>query len=419
MPDYLQIIIIVILLLFSAFFSGAETSYTSLNKIKLRTSAENGDKNAGKVLKASENYDRLISTLLIGNNIVNITSASIATILFVNVYGQNGTWISTIVMTLIVLVFCEVLPKAIAKERPEYFAKLFNPFVVFLSYAFLPLSFILEKIKNGFSHLFKKKATEETFSEEELLTIFDELEEEGKIKPYENELISSAIKFDDIEVKEILTPRNEVVGVPIDASFKEVYDIFQESRYTRVPVYHETLDNIVGLLHEKNFFKFLVENEDNTESFEVKKLMTDVFFLSEETKISVALKIFQEKKTHMAVVLDQFDGTLGIVTLEDIIEELIGEIFDETDEIFEEVKQLDENNYLVSGKEMLFDAFDTMKIEPEEGLENQTINSWLGREFGRIPTSGDNLIYQDDWKVMVVSANKKGAIQVRFTHSKD
>ena len=163
----------------------------------------------------------------------------------------------------------------------------------------------------------------------------------------------------------------------------------------------------------------MVENEDNTESFEVKKLMTDVFFLSEETKISVALKIFQEKKTHMAVVLDQFDGTLGIVTLEDIIEELIGEIFDETDEIFEEVKQLDENNYLVSGKEMLFDAFDTMEIEPEEGLENQTINSWLGREFGRIPTSGDNLIYQDDWKVMVVSANKKGAIQVRFTHSKD
>lgn len=415
MPEYIQIILIIILLIFSAFFSGAETAYTSINRIKLKTSADNGDIRAKKVLKASENYDRLISTLLIGNNIVNIFSASIATVLFVNLYGENGAWISTIVMTLIVLVFSEVLPKAIAKEKPEYFAGLCNPLVVILTYVFLPLSFVLEQIKRLFSFIFKKKAESETFSEKELLTIFDELEEEGKIKPYENELIASAIKFDDIEVKEILTPRNEVIGVDINATFEEVYNIFQESRYTRIPVYHETIDNIVGMLHEKNFFKFLIENENNLDQFDVKKIMSDVFFLSEETKISVALKIFQEKKTHMGIVLDQFDGTLGIVTLEDIIEELVGEIFDETDEIFEEIKQLDENNYIVSGKEMLFDAFDTMGIDIDDEEENQTINSWLGREFGRIPTSGDNFLYQDEWKIIVVSANKKGAIQVRFS----
>lgn len=415
MDDGLPCIIILICVIFSAFFSATETAYTSSNRIKLKTQADDGDKKAEQTLLTLEKYDRLISTILIGNNIVNIAASSIATVLFTNWFSNNGSWISTIVMTIIILIFGEVIPKNFGKNHAESVAKFVNPFVKFLIYLFLPLSFVLGQISKLFNRLFKSK-DQDGLNEDDLLTIIDEIEEEGKIKPYEKDLISSAIKFDDIDVKDIVTPRKDIIGIDLTMTIEEIRKTFEDSKFTRIPVYEGTIDNIIGILHEKDFYSYLIKNGEET--FKLKKVMQPVNFVSQETKISIVFKMFKDKRVHMAVVLDQFDSTLGLITMEDIIEELVGEIFDETDEIFEETKKIDDDHYVASGKEIVHDAFDIIgiQIDDEEDFDlNQTINSWLCKEFGRIPMSGDNFIFMDEWKVSVKSATRKGAKEVEFS----
>ena len=418
MDDGLSCLIIIILVVFSAFFSASETAFTSCNRIKLKTQADDGDKKSQAILNTLEKYDRLLSTILIGNNIVNIASASIATILFINLSGEElGPTLSTIVMTIVVLIFGEVLPKNLAKNHAESMAKFFHPFLKVLIYIFLPFSWLLGKLANLANKLFKSKKKEsDTLDEDDLLTIIDEIEEEGLIKPYEADLISSAIKFDDIEVKDIVTPRKDLTVVHTDMTVEEIRHVFEESKYTRIPVYENTIDNIIGILHEKDFYSYLLKNGEK--DFILKKVMQQATFVSQETKISIVFKMFKDKRVHMAIVLDQFDSTLGLITLEDIIEELVGEIFDETDEIFEQVKQIDENTYIISGKELVSDAFDSIGIEIEDEIEdfdlNQTVNSWLSKEFGKLPTSGDNFLFLDKWKITVKSASKKGAKEVEI-----
>ena len=418
MDDAIPILIIVILVIFSAFFSASETAYTSCNRIKLKTQADDGDKMADAVLKTIEKYDRLLTTILIGNNIVNIASASIATVLFTYYFADNGSWISTIVMTVIVLIFGEILPKNIAKSHAEGFAKFIHPILVVLIYIFLPFSWLFGLLANLVSKLFKGKEVDNSLTEDDLLTIIDEIEDEGKIKPYEKDLISSAIKFDDIEVVDIVTPRKDMTAIDADASIDEVRKIFEESKFTRIPVYQGTIDNVIGILHEKDFYSYVIKDKD--EPFRINKIMQPVHFVSQETKISVAFKMFKDHRYHMAIVLDQFDSTLGLITLEDILEELVGEIFDETDEIFNETRQISENKYAVSGKVILENVFEIIGIEVEEDEEgneidlNQTVNSWLSGEFGKLPTSGDNFLFNNEWKITVKSATRKGAKEVEF-----
>lgn len=413
--DPLQIILIVLLIIGSAFFSASETAFTSSSKIRLKTLAEDGNKRAEKVLALLEKFDRFISTVLIGNNIVNILSASLATLLFVYYFGDKlGPTLSTIVMTIVVLIFGEVLPKSLAKNFPERMAMLFYPIIKFLSFIFFPLSIILEFMQKILLKIFKKKSNDDVITEDELLTIIDEIEEEGKIKPYEKELISSAIEFDDIEVKEIVTPRKSIVAVEENYTVEQIHEIFKNSKFTRLPVYKDTIDNIIGVLNEKDFYQIMMDNEINNEDFNIRETMNPVHFFHDEQKISIVFKKFKEEKYHMAVVLDQYDGTLGIVTLEDVLEELVGEIFDENDEIFDETVETQEGQFVVSGKEMLYDAFEIIEIEIEEELENQTINAWVCQQIGRIPSSGDNFLYKNEWKITVLSASKKGANSVRF-----
>ena len=411
------IIIIIVLVIFSAFFSSAETSYTSCNRIRLKTEADDGNKKAQSILNILEKYDRLLSTILIGNNIVNIASASLATVVFTRYFQENGSWISTIVMTIIVLIFGEVVPKGVAKNNAEAFAKFYLPIIKVLIIIFFPLSWLLEKISGLFNKLVKSDENDETLTEAELLTIIDEIEEEGKIKPYEKDLISSAIKFDDIEVKDIVTPRKDITAIDMEMSFEEIHKIFDETKYTRIPVYSGTIDNVIGILHEKDFYSYLLKYNNDPSEFKVTKIMKTAHFVSQETKVSVIFKMFKDQRFHMAIVLDQFDSTLGLITLEDIIEELVGEIFDETDEIFDETTKVDEYHYRVSGKEILQDAFNIIEIDVEDEDEldlNQTINSWLSSVFGRIPSSGDNFVFQDEWKIKVLSATRKGAKEVEF-----
>lgn len=416
MDDSLPWLIIIILVLFSAFFSASETAFTSCNRIRLKTEADDGDKKALAVLNIVEKYDRLLSTILIGNNIVNIAAASIATVVFTMYFGDNGSWISTVTMTVIVLIFGEVLPKGFAKNHAESVAKIINPVIRFLIILFFPLSWCLEQLSKLFNMLFKSKKKDNSMTEDDLLTIIDEIEEEGKIKPYEKDLISSAIKFDDIDVRDIVTPRKDITAIDIEMSSEEIHQIFEESKFTRIPVYQGSIDNVVGVLHEKDFYSFLIRKSN--EKFQIRKLMQPAHFISQETKISIAFKTFKDKRFHMAIVLDQFDSTLGLITMEDIIEELVGEIFDETDEIFEETKQIGENRYAVSGEEILNDAFEIIGIDvdsEDEGIDlNQTVNSWLCCEFGRIPSSGDNFLFHDEWKITVKSATRKGAREVEF-----
>lgn len=415
MDDGLSCFIIIILIVFSAFFSASETAYTSCNRIKLKTQADDGDKRAQAVLNTVEKYDRLISTILIGNNIVNIASASIATVLFVKHLGDVGSTISTVVMTIVVLMFGEVLPKNLAKNYAERISKLVNPIIRVLIYICLPLSWFLGKLSNLFNSLFSSKnISDDSLDQDDLITIIDEIEEEGKIKPYEKDLIFSAIKFDDIEVKDIVTPRKDLTAIDVENTVEEICKVFEDTKFTRIPVYEGTVDNIIGILHEKDFYSYLLRK--GNENFKIRRVMQSVNFVSQETKISLVFKMFKDKRVHMAIVLDQFDSTLGLITMEDIIEELVGEIFDETDEIFEEIKQIDEDTYLVSGKEIVNDAFDTIGIQIEEEIEdfdvNQTVNSWLCKEFGKLPTSGDNFLFLEKWKVVVKSATRKGAKEV-------
>lgn len=414
--DPFQIIFIIILIICSAFFSASETAYTSSNKIRLKTLADDGNKKAEKVLLLLEKYDRFISTILIGNNIVNITASSLATIIFTYIAGEiYGPTISTIVMTLIVLTFGEVLPKSFAKNYPERLAMLFYPIVKLCSYIFFPLCVIFEFLQKLMLKLFKKKSSDEVMTEDELLTIIDEIEEEGKIKPYEKELISSAIKFDDIEVKEIITPRKSIIAIEEGQSVEEIHEIFKNSKFTRLPIYKDSIDNIIGILNEKDFYQVLMDNEINNENFSIRDIMNPVHFFYDEQKISIVFKKFKEEKYHMAIVLDQYDGTLGLVTLEDVLEELVGEIFDENDEIFDETVEVQEGQFIVSGKEMIYDTFEFIEIEIDEDLENQTVNAWICQQLGRIPSSGDNFLYKnDEWKITVLSAGKKGANTVRF-----
>lgn len=415
-----QIIIIIILLMFSAFFSACETGFTSSNRIRLKTLADDGNKRAEKVLLLLEKYDRFISTDLIGNNLVNILSTSISTVLFIKIAHECGwdeslgTTLSTIIMTMLILTFGEVLPKAIAKTMPEKIAMFCYPLIKFLTYLFFPISIIFENLQKFAIRLFKGKK-EETITESELLTIIDEIEEEGKIKPYEKELISSAIKFDDIEVKEIVTPRKEIVAINENATIEEIHQVFKDSKFTRLPIYNGTIDNIIGILNEKDFYQEIMDIENHPEKdFKIKDYMQPVHFFYDEQKISIVFRQFKENKFHMAVVLDQFDGTLGIITLEDVLEELVGEIFDESDEIFEETQEVQEGQFVVSGKEMLFDAFDTMEINIDDDLENQTVNAWACQKLDHIPVSGDNFLFNDEWRVVILAANKKGAINLRF-----
>lgn len=411
-----QIIIIIILVIFSAFFSGCETAFTSASRIKLKTIADEGNKRADGVLKLLERYDRFISTVLIGNNIVNITASTISTIIFIAAVNDSGlgTTLSTIVMTLTILTFGEVLPKGVAKAMPEKLAILFYYPIKFLTYIFIPVSIIFENLQKLVLRLFKHK-TKDSMTEEELLTIIDEFEEEGNIKSYEKDLITSAIKFDDIEVKKIVTPRKEIVAIEESFTIEQIHQVFKDSRFTRLPIYKGTIDTIIGILNEKDFYQEIMDREKNpNKEFNIKRIMQPIHFFYDEQKISIVFRRFKEDKFHMAAVLDQFDGTLGIITLEDVLEELVGEIFDENDEIFNETRELQEGQYVVSGKEMLFDAFDTMEIEIPDELENQTVNAWASQNLDHLPYSGDNFLYNDDWRITILSANKKGATSVKF-----
>lgn len=377
-----------VMLMMSAFFSATETAFTSFNSVRLKNASSNGNKRATLVLQLAEDYDRVLTTLLIGNNIVNITAASIGTVIFSRSFGDIGVTISTVVVTLLVLTFGEIFPKTLAKESADRFVMIVAPVVRFLLTVFAPLSLIFAW---GTSQLSKRLnvAEEQGITEEELLTIVEEAQIEGGINEQEGELIRSVIEFDDLEVGDIVTPRVDVVAVAEDAPIAEVLEVFRESGYSRLPVYQGSIDEVVGIINQKDFHNELAEDENS-----IATIMKPAIFVTTSMKLSTLMSQLQQVKSHIAIVTDEYGGTLGIVTMEDIIEELVGEIWDEHDEVIEEIEQLAENEYKVMASANLEKVFRILDIEDDD-TDATTIGGWAIEELGRVPREGDHFEFEN------------------------
>ena len=391
MNQVVLIIIIVVCLVFSAYFSATETAFTTLNKVRVKTKADDGNRRAKLVLKLANDYDRLLSTILIGNNIVNILASSMGTLLFIQWCSGNSdlaSVLSTIVLTVLVLIFGEISPKSLAKEFPETFASFSAPIINALIYVLLPVNFLFSQWKKLLNKVFRSKE-DNTITDDELITMVDEAEHEGGINAQESELIKSAIEFNDLEVKDILIPRVDVVAVDAASSEEEIAQVFMETHFSRLPVYKDTVDNIIGILHEKDFIKQRSEPD-----FDIEKVVKPAVFVVGTAKISDILRQLQKAKSHMAIVSGEFGDVIGIITMEDILEELVGEIWDEHDDVQSDITQTGENEYKVLGGVTVNDFCDYFDLDEIE-CDSQTVGGWVMDMLGKVPAEGDMLVYEN------------------------
>ena len=400
---------LVILVGFSAFFSASETAFSSLNQIRLKSRAEDGDSSAARVLAMAEQYDKLLSTILIGNNIVNIAAASIGTILFTQMLGaERGATMSTIVLTIIVLIFGEVTPKSLAKEMPETIATAVAPVLSLLMLVLTPLTWLFSQWKRLLNH-FVHSSESDTITEGELMTMVSEAENDGELTDRESELIRSAIEFDDVEVEEILTPRVDVVAVADDISLEELAQTFAESGYSRLPVYHGTIDNIIGVVHEKDFYIARLKK-----ATKIDDLVAPTLYTTGSTQISQLLRTLREQHHHMAVVVDEYGGTEGIITLEDILEELVGEIWDEHDEVTEDFRKQSDGSWLVSGSASVDDLFETLDLPEDEDIDSNTVNGLVQEKTCHLPKVGDHFSL-GEYDGVVTRTARRRVTEVRLT----
>ena len=410
MNSYL--IAIIALVLCSTFFSGTETAFSSVNKIKIKNLAADDNKRAATVLELTENFDKLITTILVGNTISNIAMTTVATVYGIKTWGPRiGPTLATIMVTILVLVLGEISPKIIAREYSEETALFLAPFVKGLIIILTPLTFIFM----GLKVLLKKivgKNTEPEFSEDELLTIVEEAEAGGAIGEEQSELISNAIEFNDIEAIDVLTPRVDIVAIEKGTPVAEIKQVFRESGLSRLPVYEDDLDNIIGVLNQKDFYNNNVRNIKDTE-----KIIKPVAYVAETIKAAVLLKKMQAKKTHIAIVVDEYGGTTGLVTLEDIIEEIVGDIYDEHDTVSsKEVRPAGDNTYLVAGSADLEDFFEL--FDEEIDVDANTVNGWVMIELDKLPKEGDTFDYESKHKtfhVKVTKADARRALMTKIT----
>ena len=402
-----MIVALVILVALSAYFSATETAFTSLNRIRLRTKAENGDRRAARTLELADEYDKLLSTILIGNNIVNNVATTIGAVLFIKLVGAaRGPTVSAIVLTVVILIFGEVSPKSLAKESPESWAMFAAPLLRLFVLILTPANFLFTQWKRLLGRVFRHSG-DDGITEEELVGMVDQAQTEGGLDEHESDLIRNAIEFNDLEVSEILTPRVDLVAAEEDSTMEEVASLFAESGYSRIPIYHETIDNIVGVVHEKDFYAARYRGETM-----LKNIKSPVFYTTGNTKISELLRILQKNKAHMAVVVDEYGGTEGIATLEDILEELVGEIWDEHDEVIETFQKQADGSYLIACSADLDDMYDLFQVKGT--CDAATVSGWVMEQVGRVPEVGDHFQAEGlDVTVTKVEHRRVLEIQVR------
>ena len=403
----MEIAIMILCVILSAFFSATETAFNSANKIKLLSLAENGDKRAEKVLDTIEKYDGFLTTILIGNNVVNILLASLATILFVSKMGDAyGSTVSTAVVTVTVLIFGEITPKSLANQAPEKFAMAVVPIVRTLMILFTPLTFIFA-MWTKLIYKITGSENDSSITDDELLTIVKEAENEGGLDKNESELIQNAIVFDDRQAEDILTPRVDIVAVPTDADKKEIAAVFSETGYSRLPVYEGSLDNIIGIIHQKDFYEEVIDGDGKIED-----VLQSAVFVAPTMKISNLLRELQKEQTHITVVVDEYGGTAGLVTMEDILEELVGEIWDEHDEVVEDIVEENENSFLVQGNLLLEEMFERFDIEDEDS-DADTVSGWIMEKLGHIPEANESFEYEN-LKFTITETLNRRIIEVRI-----
>ncbi len=406
------LIAIIVLVIMSGFFSSTETAYSCANRIKLRSLVSSGNKKAKKVLELAEDkYDKLISTILIGNNIVNLTASTLATLFFAQLIadGNTSALISTIVITVAVLIFGEITPKFVAKVYPEKLAMAYYPLIKLFYYVFYVLNVIFSGWKWLLSKIFRFK-NDDVVTEDEIMTIVEEAEEDGTLNTEETKLIRSVIEFDDLEVGDILVPRVNVVAIDIASTMDEIRKVFDREGYSRIPVYKDSIDTIIGTIHEKDFFNAYLKGKKGIDG-----IMQNAFYTTEHAKISDLLRQLQKKKVHIAVVLDEYGGTLGLVTLEDILEELVGEIYDEHDEVINYFKIVDDNTFIVDGNAPVKDAFTTFNLAGEEdNFDANTVSGWVIEKLGEIPRAGFKFEHKN-LAVEILKSTVKRVLQIKVT----
>jgi len=410
----LSIVAMAILVILSGMFSATETSFTSASKIKLMKIEEEGNKKATKTIHLLENYDKLLTTILVGNNLVNIMSSSLCTFIFTEMFGAMGVMISTVFMLVVILAVGEITPKSLAKSAPEKFALFFTPFISIVAKIFSPITWVFQKFSSIVNKCANTGEDTPTLTEEELMIMVDEIEEEGELEEAESDLIKSAIRFDDKCVSEILTPRVDIVGIEKRATMDEVKKLFIRSGFSRLPVYEDSIDNIIGVLIEKDFYYHLLYEK----STNIREVLKPVIYTSPQVKISSLLKQFQTSKSHMAIVVDEYGGTQGIITMEDILEELVGEIYDEHDRVIEYYKKLDDNTYLVKADEDIDEMFDHFAIENDEDYEFNTVSAWVIDILDKIPVKGDSFDFRN-MHVEVTDADSKKVNEIKITFKKE
>lgn len=406
----MQIIALIILVLLSAFFSGTETAFTSFNKTRMKTLAQDGNRKAKAVMQVEDRYEKFLSTMLIGNNIVNISASTISTLLFASFIKGNASLsatVSTAVMTVIILIFGEISPKFICKDFADSYTIRMVGIVRVLMALLTPITALFSLWKSLLSKVFKNNA-ELSITEDEIMTMVEEAQNEGGIDEHEGDLIKSAIEFNDLEVDAVLTPRVDIVAITDDMPMEDVADTFRTSGFSRLPVYNDTIDNIVGVIHEKDFNRLVYEGATN-----FKSAIHEVFCITEGMKISKLLREFQEAKTHMAIVVDEYGGTAGLITMEDVLEGLVGEIWDEHDEVIENIKQVSEDTYLVNGSTPMNDLEDIYQFSDEVLDENATVNGWVLDNIGKIPEIGDEFEFEN-LSVQVVAVDGRRAAEIKL-----
>ena len=401
----ISLIIIARCIAMSAYFSATETAFSALNHIRIKNMAEKGNSRAALVLKLSANYNNLLSTILIGNNIVNIAMTSLTTVLFVRwMGGDQGASVATLVTTVVVLIFGEVSPKSIAKESPEAVAMFSAPLLRILIFLLTPFNFLFAQWKKLLSKIIKS-SEDRGITDEELLTIVEEAQQEGGIDEQESNLIRRAIEFMDLETVDIYTPRVDIVAIPSDAAKQEIADLFLETGYSRLPVYDEDIDHIIGVVNQKDFHNYIFNTKQALNS-----IIRPVLFITPNMKIGTLLKNLQAGKSHIAIILDEFGGTEGLVTMEDIVEELVGEIWDEHDEVIQEIQPVSQDEYLVMGSTNVDKLFEKLGIEKE--FEVITVSGWVMEYMECLPKENDSFI-SDGLEVTVLKMNDRRIEQVR------
>ena len=383
-------VIIAVLILLSAFFSGVETAFSFANTIRLKSLADNGSKRAKNALWVCDNFDKALTAILIGNNVVNLGCSSLATILCLDLFKNYGAAIATGATTLLVLTFGEVIPKCIGKEKSDGIVLHTGLLLKVLTYVLTPLVVLFTGLKTLVMKIGHIKKSSPSVTEDELKYIIESIEEEGILEEQESELVQSALEFDEKTAQEILTPRVDVTAIDISDSKEEIHDLIIRERYSRIPVYEDDIDNIIGILHTRDYLEKAIDGEPD-----IRAMLTPAHFIYKSLKLSDILNDFRANKLHIAIVTDEYGGFLGIVTMEDLLEEIVGDIWDEDEDVERTCTKMGENKYLVSGDMELDELFELFDMKPDDDIESNSVGGFIVEQLGDIPIRGTRLSYEN------------------------